>query len=339
MAAGVTKIADVVVPEIFTPYAQQITEEKSRVIQSGMLSRDGAIDALMVGGGLTYNTPSFRDLDNDAENVSTDNEASLSTPNKIGSSTEISVKLNRNNSWSTMDLTGDLAGADPLAAIGSRVGEYWARRLQVAVVAVMTGLFADNAAAPTGTDTHVQDDMTVDISGVGYTAGVTDFSAEAFIDAATTLGDSAGDVTMVMVHSLVYARMQKNNLIDFIPDARGETTIPTFLGRQVVVDDGLPATGGVFESWLFGAAALRLGVGTPDVATENDRIPAAGDGGGQDVLHNRVQWVIHPAGHAYIGSTPSGGPANSVLDDAASWSRVFPERKQIKIARLVTREF
>jgi hypothetical protein len=34
--------------------------------------------------------------------------------------------------------------------------------------------------------------------------------------------------------------MQKNNLIDFIPDAEGHINIPTFLGRRVIVDDGMP---------------------------------------------------------------------------------------------------
>jgi len=83
-------------------------------------------------------------------------------------------------------------------------------------------------------------------------------------------------------------------------------------------------------------------VGSPSVPTEVDRVPAAGDGGGQDVLHNRVEWTLHPTGHAYIGTAPNGGPSNAAtannLAAAASWSRVWSERKQIKIARLITRE-
>jgi hypothetical protein len=87
-----------------------------------------------------------------------------------------------------------------------------------------------------------------------------------------------------------------------------------------------------------------LGIGTPKNAVELDRKPGAGNGGGQDILYSRIEWCIHPVGHAWIGSsTPDGGPANtgtadSDLDEAASWDRRFPERKQIKFARLVTRE-
>lgn len=347
---AVTKIADVVVPEIYTPYKQLVTEQKSALIQSGVVARDASIDTLLNGGGLTFNTPSWKDLDNDEENTSTDNEASFSVPKKIGTVTEISVRLNRNQSWSAMDLAADLAGSKPMTAIGNRVGYYWTRRLQAMFIATMQGVFADNAAAPTGTE-HVQNDLTNNISGAAYSAGVTDFSAEAFIDTAVTMGDSAEALGMCFMHSIVYARAQKNNLIDFIPDANGVVNIPTFLGRRVIVDDGLPnpaGTGaaqtaaGIYHTWLFGGGAVRYGVGTPETPFETDRLPSAGDGGGQEVMYDRVQWCLHPVGHAYVGTPPNGGPTNAAttnnLAAATSWRRVFTERKQIKIARLITRE-
>lgn len=344
MASGVTRIADVVVPEIFSPYVQQMTQEKSRLIRSGAIVLDAQLNSALAGGGLTFNEPSFKDLDNDAENVSTDNPASDSTPNKIGTATEIQVRLSRNNSWSSMDLSGDLAGADPMQAIANRVSDYWTRRQQAAFVATLNGVFADNAAAPTGTE-HVQNDMTHDVSGASFVDGVTNFSAESFIDATATMGDSMEDLTMVMVHSIVYARMLKNNLIDFVSDSvnGNAVRIPTFLGREVIVDDGVPRSSGVFNTWLFGRGAVRGGMGSPKVPTEVDRRPSAGNGGGQDILFNRTEWIIHPVGHAYAGTPPTGGPSNASttnnLAHADSWKRVFSERKQIRIARLITREF
>ena len=346
MASGVTKIADIVVPEIFSPYVQQETEEKSRLIQSGAFVRDSSLDSALAGGGLTFNEPSFKDLDNDTDNVGSDDDGTSSTPNKIGTATEIQVRLSRNNSWSSMNLAADLAGADPLQAISSRVSNYWVRRFQAAAIATLKGVFADNAAAPTGTE-HTQNDLTYDVSGASFVDGVTNFSAEAFLDAAVTMGDSMDDLGLVFVHSIVYNRMLKNNLIDFIPDSRNPDAkgIATFLGRIVVVDDGMPRTGNVYDSWLFGAGAVRIGMAAPRTspATEIDRKPAAGNGAGQDVLHSRTEWIIHPVGHKYAVASPaSGGPSNAStsnnLAHADSWARVFPERKQIKIARLITRE-
>lgn len=350
MAAGpVTRVSDVIVPEIFTAYVQNLTTEKSRIIQSGMAVRSSELDLLLGGGGLTFQVPSFKDLDNDADRISTDTsvpfadaDASLPAgvarppdPQKIGTLKEISVRMNRNNSWSTTDLAAILAGADPMEAIARRVSAYWTRRLQVAFLATWKGILADNSANDSG-------DYTNDISGA-YVPGVTDFSAEAFLDAALTMGDSMEELTGVMVHSVVMNRMQKNNLIDFIPDARGETNIATFLGREVIIDDGMPKTGNDYETWLFGNGATQLGFGAPPVGTEVDRKPGGGNGGGQDVLYSRVMWAIHPTGHAWIGTAGDGGPANTGtgdddLDEAAAWNRVFPERKQIKFARLITTE-
>lgn len=344
MSSGVVRIADVVVPEIFTPYAQQLTQQKSRLIRSGCIARDAELDALLAGGGLTFNVPSFKDLDDDAENISTDDPSQASSPMKLGTATEIQVRMSRNQSWSSMDLTKSLIATDPMDAIANRVSDYWTRRLQGAWIATMKGVFADNAAAPTGTE-HTQNDMTFDVKGGAFVDGVTNFSAEAFIDATATMGDSMEALGMIMVHSVVYARMLKNNLIDFVADAvNGEAIkVPTFLGREVIVDDAMPATAGVFESWLCGTGCCRLGVASPKVPTEVKREPAAGNGSGQEILFNRVEWSIHPNGHAYVGTPANGGPSNAAtpnnLAHADSWKRVFSERKQIKIARLITREF
>lgn len=354
MAAGVTRLSDVIVPEIFTGISQVMTQEKSRLIQSGAVVVDPTLSTMLDGPGLTFNETFFKDLDNDEENVSNDDPDDKSSPNKIGMGSEIQVRLSRNNSWSSMDLVQTLLGADPMDAIANRVSDYWVRRLQLVFVAEMNGLIADNSAAPSGTDTHAQGDMQYSIAGSSFVDGTTNFSAEAFIDASTTMGDSMDELTMVMMHSVVYNRALKNNLIDFIPDSGNvgampnanpgrSRGIPTFLGREIIVDDGVPHTGGVFDTWLFGAGAFQFGAGSPPVPTETDRAPDAGNGGGQDTLYNRVEWVMHPVGHAYIGTPAKGGPSNASttnnLANAASWSRVFPERKQIKIARLVTREY
>lgn len=346
MATGHTSISDIIVPELFTSYALKETEEKSRLIRSGAVVSDGDMAAKLNGGGLTFNMPTYDDLDNDEERVSDESQRNTFAggvvdpePNKIATFNEVAVRLERNNSWTATQLSKLLSGDDPAAAIQSRVANYWVRRQQACFVNVVNGIFADNAAAPAGTE-HVLNDMTNDISGGAYAAGVTDFSAEAFIDTTLTMGDSMEDLSMIMVHSVVYARMLKNNLIDFVSDSINNLaiTVPTFLGREVIIDDGLPAAAGVYESWVFGAGAIIFAQGSPDKPTAIDDQPGAGNGAGQEILYNRVRWGFHPKGHAYAGATPAGGPSNAVLSGAASWARVFPERKQVKIARLISRE-
>lgn len=338
-----TQIADVIVPSIFNPYVQELTEVKTRMIQAGALVKEPLLDEFLAGGGITGNAPSWKDLADDADNISSDALPTVSdaTPFKTGAVDEIFVRLSRNGAWQASDLAGALAGSDPMASIADRVAAYRARRMQDAFIATIKGVFADNAAAPSGTE-HVQNDMTNDISGSSFVDGQTNFSAEALIDAKLTMGDSMDLLKMIMVHSVVYARMQKNNLIDFIPDSQGVVNIPTFQGVEVIVDDSLPKSSSVYNSWLFGAGAVRLGMGSPKVPTETFRNPLSGNGGGGETLHNRWELVFHPVGNKFIGTASQGGPSNAAtsgnLAHADSWARVYPERKQIHIARLISRE-
>lgn len=363
MAQSPQSLADIVVPENFTPYIQVLTEEKARLVQSGVMGRSPMLDEFLAGGGLTVNVPGFSDLDADdgaangedrvaGEALGTDaagtgafNHYTMTNtgtaeatnrdpvPDKIEDLQEVAVRLSRNKSWTSVDLAAALAGEDPMDAIMSRVSFYWQRRLQRAFIATWNGVIADNVANDSGSFQN-------DVSGAGFIDGVTNFTAEAYLDAKDTMGDSMEDLSAIMVHSRVYTRMQKNNLIDFIPDARGEIQIPTFLGAEVIVDDMMPNATNIYDTWLFGSGATMLGMGSPKVPTEVKRDPGANNGSGQETLYSRLEWSIHPVGYAYqqSGVNPAGGPTNTTLATAGAWTRVYPERKQIKFARLRTRE-
>lgn len=342
-----TVLADVIVPSVFAPYVQQMTEEKSALVQSGAVVRSEVLDDFLAGGGKTFDVPSWQDLGNVDDNVSTDAQGSSITPENIDSSQETAVRLNRNQSWGAPNLLANVAGSDPMDVAANRVAGYWIRRLQAILIAMQSGINKDNGTNDSG-------DYAIDIAGASFSDGVTNFSAEAFVDAANTLGDSEEDTRVVFMHSVVKGRMQKNNLIDFIPDSEGRVRIPTFQGRIVVVDDTMPSgtsvvradgtagVAGMYETWLFGPGQIQWGVGTHKRPIELDSQPLAGDGGGVETLSSRVVWSLHSTGHRYIGTAPTGGPSNAAsannLNIATSWDRVYPERKQIKFARLITRE-
>jgi hypothetical protein len=346
-----TVIADLVQPDIFTSYGQILTEKKSRLVRSGAVVRDAFLDSLLSGGGgsgsaaTTYfNIPSFKDLDDDTALIASEANAVLFggtavTPKRIQSAVEKAVRCSRGQVWSASQLAAALSGTDPLSAIQNLTSSYWARHDNAMFIALVKGLLADNAAAPGGSDTHTQNDLTFDVSGSAYDPGVTDFSAEAFLDALQTMGDSQDQLGLVMVHSVVYNRMLKNDLIDFESDSEGKTRIARFMGKTVIVDDNMINASNVYDTWIFGEGAIRLGFGSPQNATEVSWSPDGGNGFGQEALWNRRYLMWHPTGHSFVATPASiGGPTNAELEAAASWSRVYPERKQIKIARLKTRE-
>lgn len=333
---ALAQIADVIVPEVFTDYVQLLTTERSAFIQSGVVETSPFFDNLLVGGGTTFNIPHFKDLDNTESNVSTDQDAGVNdmVPLKVATGREIAIRLSRNQGWSSADLAGDLAGADPMESISSRVANYWVRQTQAIVIASIQGVIADNIANDAG-------DMVVNITaGAGAVTAANLFSAESFLDAVQTMGDAGEDLVAIAVHSVVFRRMQKNNLIDFIPDSDGNITIPTFLGRRVIMDDGLPVVANApnfeYSSYLFGTGSIVAGVGSARIPTEVERDARAGQGGGIETLHNRVEWLYHPRGTTFDQAQSAlASPTNTELAAAVAWNRTF-ERKLVKIAELRT---
>lgn len=331
-----TRLADLVIPEVFTEYVQLLTTEGSAYRNSGVLESSVLLDQLLSGGARTFNVPHFRDLTQTEANVSSDDPASNAVPEKITTGQEIAQRHNRNQVWSSMDLNEALAGADPMEAIAALVAGYWIREENRMIIAASEGLMADNEANDSGDQLN-----DIALGGAGTPTAVNLFSAEAVIDTQQTMGDNQGGLGVIAMHSVVFSRAKKNNLIDFIPDARGEVDIPFFLELRVVVDDQLPvnvvSSNNEFSTYLYGAGAFARGVSPARVPTEVDRAPLAGDGGGQEFLHSRVQWAHHPRGFAWLAASQAGeGPTNAELRLAANWDRRFNERNQVKFAELRT---
>lgn len=359
-----TQLLDSIVPTQFDAYLRLLTEQKSLLVRSGVLVTDDRVDNLLAGGGYTFHMPAWNPLADDTDNVGNDTIADIQAisasggsptlpgafgdaiPKKITALDEVGVALHRNQVWSAADIVATIAGSDPIGAILADMASYWAIRQQHAFVDTWRGVSADNGVNYGG-------DYAFDVAGANgtaYNAGVTDFSADRLISAEATMGDSMGTTTIVMVHSTVYTRMLQQNLIDTIPDARGEVAFQTFLGRRLIVDDAVPsgtnavladgtaAEAGVFETWLFKAGAARMGTSMEKVPFAFSREELAGNGAGQENVSSRKLWAIHPRGHAYTGASSQGGPTNATLALAATWNRVYPQRKMIGFARLVTRE-
>jgi hypothetical protein len=325
-----TQLIDIIQPEVFTAYIVQNSMEKTALVESGILVRNSVIIDQLAAGADSFNVPFWRDLGNEEANIVSDDPAQLSTPNKIQAGKQFIRKSFLHQSWSAMNLASELAGADAIGRIQDRATAYWNRQTQRRLVASLNGILADNVA-------NDASDMVVDISAeVGAAAN---FSADAVIDAAGTLGDAMDTVTGLAVHSDIYRRMLKDDLIEFIKPSEGSLALPTYRGLAVIIDDGMPVDTGVYTSALFGAGAVGYGLTAPRIAagTEVENLPSAGKGGGQQILHSRVNLAVHPAGFAWVEGTIAGdSPSIAELGAAAHWDRVV-DRKAVPLAFLVAK--
>lgn len=318
-----TRLSDVIVPEQWTTNFLLESPELVALFNSGIVTNDAVLSGLASGEGSLFHIRHLNDLVNNDENISSDDPAVNSTPDKTTGGEQLAIKLARNKSWSSMDLVAAFHTPDPVATIRSRVAAYWARRFQAATISILNGVMADNVANDDG-------DMVFD-----GTAG--EISGTSILDAKATMGDAANALDAIVMHSIKYTALQKANLIEYLRDGDANVRFPSYLGYRVVVDDGVPVdtsgTDPVYTSILFGSGALRLGPGSPKTPVEVERKPSAGNGEGEEIFYSRQHFILHPAGFSYTGT--AGNPTNTQLAAAASWSRVY-DRKQIPLAFLQT---
>ena len=261
---------------------------------------------------------------------------SSATPQKITQGEQTARKSFVNQGWQAADLASELAmGGTAMDAVRARTDRYLARQWQRRLIAATNGVLADNVANYSG-------DMVIDVASetiIDQTSS-TRFNRDAFTEALYTAGDSAEIFTTIAVHSAVMAQMVKNNDIDFIPDSDGMATIPTYMGKRVIVDDGLTVTAGTtdgfkYNSVLFGPGAFGYGVGSPITPVAIDRNEEQGDGGGIETLWVRNTWLLHPFGFQQTGTPDGVSFTQEELALAAQWDRVLP-RKNVPMAYLVT---
>lgn len=310
---AVTKIADVIVPEIFTPYVIEKTAEKSKILQSGIAIANPKLNELVTAGGKTMNMPFWQDLTGADEIVT---ESAALTPGKITASADVACLLIRGRAWGAHELAGAMAGSDPMKAIGDLVADYWARREQKILISVLEGVFAASSMS-----NHVLDKSNA-------TGGI---DGAMVLDAKQLMGDAADKLQAIMMHSAVYTELQKQGLITTVtqkgPDG-SNITIEKYLTYDVIVDDGMPVdstgTTPIYTTYLFARGSIGRGEGTPVslTPTETDRDSL----GSQDYLINRRALVMHPMGVKWVGQSQLETPSNSELADASSWQRVYEDK-------------
>lgn len=323
-----TRITDVIVPELFNPYVILRSNEKDALVQSGIVAPVAELQGQLNKGNRYFNMPFWNDLNGADENLE-DTAGWALTPDKITSGQDMATQLFRGKAWSATDLSATLSGDDPMGAIGNLVADYWVRRKQAALISTLKGVFNGPLAS-----SHVNDLSIAD--GNAATAS-NKAGGDQIVDTISKLGDAHEVLTGIVMHSVVYFNLVKQQLIATIRDADGKVLYNTYLDKRVIVDDGVPVvaagtTGFKYTTYLFGHAAIGYGEGSPEVPTETDRDKLAGE----DILINRKHFVLHPRGVKFTNNTVAKvAPSNTELELTANWAKVYSD-KDIRMVAIIT---
>lgn len=341
---GVT-LAEIFIPQIYGDIQPNDTVELTAFAQSGVAVTNPLLEAAAKSGAKTIDVPFWNDLSSSAEPNYSDDTDTLSTPDKVNTGDWKARNAYLNKSYSAADLAAEIGNStpgqgDPMTRIRNRFGAFWARQFQYRIIAICQGVFAKNLATYSG------DMINAIHSETGNSAVSANFiSANAIIDAVFTLGDAFENMAAIAMHSVPYKRLVQNDLIEFLQDSSGVLNKPMYLGKRVIVDDGLPVRAGttnglVYTTVIFGAGSIGYGEGTPKVPHEMFRRPNAGSGGGNEDIYERKTWMLHPAGWHWTDTTvtsPGISPTLANLRLAANWLRPTGiVRKQQPMAFLTT---
>lgn len=314
-------LADIIVPEIFVPYATELTAQKSLLLSSAMVERNNELDRLAAGGGNNVNMPFFTDLTGD--DLVWDEVAEV--PGRIQAAQDVAAIHYRKKAFNSSQLAKYKSGDDPMGQIADLVAEYWKRRMQSTLISTLTGVFA----SATMLAEHVNDQNAAPMD------------RNVAVDTLALLGDEINAIGFMFCHSVVYYNLVKQEEINFIVPSEIDTTlggfdgqIPTYLGKIVIVDDTVPVGAGpTYTTYFAGAGAIGYGEATLDpgdaVKTDEDILA------GTEIMALRKVYILHPFGVRW-GGAPAGASATNVeLETAASWTRVY-ERKNVRLAAAIT---
>ena len=319
---AITTIANMqIVPNKFAEYALQRTTDKSMLVRSGITVANSTVGELINGtpqGGRFIEMPFFKALTGEDEVFGEEDVGIESVATDMATAT----LLMRQKAWGDTDLSYVLGGADPMAAVANLVADWWVQREQAILLSILKGTLVAGGAL----ESHILD--------VSADNGVID--VDTTLDAKQLMGDAYDKLGVVFMHSATYTSLQKKQQINTEYDSDLKVKIDYYLGYQVIVDDGMPASGGVYTTYFLGKGCIARVDGTPrgfvSVETDRDKI------GAKNYLINRRCFVMHPMGLSWnAGATLADGkkyPANADLSNTANWT-LKDDAKNVPMVALI----
>ena len=326
--SGGTFLTDLVTRPEFLAYVQEEVYNQCQWIQSGVVTRNGALDCR--AGGTRVRVPFYQPMIESEEQIRSDSTwgtsgAGYLTPGKITAAEQVMTILHRGGAYATDDLSAMGTGSDPMAAIRSYLASCLLKLRTSTLLAQLDGLFGD-ALAPN----------VLDASVATGAAEANFLSASNVVKTQALLGERGDDLTTIAMHSNVAYYLRQIGALTFSTSALStggnitwggggigltSTDVSFFMGLRVIVDDLLKPTinGGGSDQYpvlLMGGGSVAEGV-QRDFFTEGDRNILSK----QDVMSWTHDYGFHVFGTTWTAATDN--PLNTALEDKDNWDCVY----------------
>lgn len=323
-------------PEIFTGMMQEADYWSNPILASGVIREDASImDAIGSSGNvatLPFYTPlnlfdaGMQALNNDGK---TDN-----VPVEIAGNKQTCMLIQRMKAFKANDFTQELTGADPLGNVQRKLANYYVQVWENELMNIINAVLGLDALSD-----HVLD-LTSDSGTVADENLVNETTA---IDAEeAALGDMAGGLGLMVMHSKIFANYQKLQLVEYDKYTVGgavkrEVTLPTINGKVVLRTNthtiDTSGTHPVYKTYLLGNGAI-LGA-----TKSNYKEPYYVDydpetSAGVEMLYTKQGRVLHPNGLSLaVDNIVEESPTLAELGNKANWTLKF-NPKNIKLGMI-----
>lgn len=321
-------------PEVFTSMMAEADYWSNPILASGVVREDASImDAIGSKGNvatLPFYTP-INLFDEGMAALNNDGKTN-NVPVEIAGNKQTCMLIQRMKAFKANDFTQELTGANPIDHIKSKVQNYYTQVWENEMMNIINAVLGLDGMADHVTDLSITSGTVADKNLIDETTAIDAEEA--------ALGDMAGGLGLMVMHSKVFANYQKRQLVEYDKYTVGgaikkEVVLPTINGKVVLrsnvhtIDASVPGFP-VYKTYLLGAGAL-LG------ATKNNyKEPYYVDydaeaSAGIEKLYTKQGRVLHPNGFSLaVDNIVEESPTLAELGNKANWSLKF-NHKNIKL--------
>jgi hypothetical protein len=325
--------------EVFTDMMHEAEYWSNPILASGVVRQDASIMKAIGSEGNVATLPIYTPInlyDSGMEVLNNDGNTD-NTPVTISGSKQTCMLIQRMKAFKAQDFTQELTGADPMTHIKNKMQGYYTQVWERELMNIAQAVLANDALEDHVTDLSVTSGTVADANKINETT---------IIDAEqAALGDMAGGLGLVVMHSKIYAAYRKLGLVEYDKYVTGgairqDIQLPTINGKRVLVTDyytvntdvsGFP----VYKTYLFGEGAFLSCDKTNyrnQYTTNYDPEKTAG----VDMFYTKQGKVLHPNGLSLaVDNIAAESPTFAELGNKANYTLKF-NPKNVRMGLILT---
>jgi hypothetical protein len=345
---GGTFLSNLVTRPEFLSYTSERIFEQSKWIQSGIITRNSALDAR--AGGTRVRVPFFDFITPTEERIDSSNSwgtsgAGYLTSQNVTADEQIMTILRRGFQYAMDDISKLGTGADALGHVRDQLAAAINKQKTATLMAQLDGLFGNISGS------GVLGANTLNKTGTTSATASNYLTPANVVAAKQLLGERGMELTTIAMHSAVAAYLEELGYLQVqtsggtvyagggVGAGLGAGVVGRFAGLNVVVDDQIGVISGgtathlnKYKVLLFGTNVIGEGV-QQDLRIEYDRNKSSF----QDLLIVDQHFGFHVTGTKWsaAGDNPSNATTSGNLGATGSWGLAYNNAKNIPLVRLL----